>query len=235
MKYIKKFENIKADTSISMNESEYELLVDLIMATITNPLGFVFESIPYDKLHIKRIESEKIPVKSYRLLFKFDFRAKEYSILYFLTNALLSKDLRDGQRVVPVSRKFLDTLDDTSIFIQVDENSSTTSMEGLNYVINKLIEILNDIDDNRICVGTSSHHVYPIFKIIILGYLKSLLKDRNGIDKEVYNTIKTYIGNVDNPHYIFKEMKEKNPFLYSKLQDTETDKSATMGDMGFND
>lgn len=223
MKYIKTYE--QNNNTISITENNYSQLKDILKSKL-DIIGLLSQEEPLPNLIHSKIK---------RLVIKMDFRKVEYSILWFLCKAILDpKVAADGFQVVPLSIKWLSTLDDYDIILSIAPEGETTT-KVFNDIINGLIKHIGTASDSRICIGNSSEYQYPIFKETIINYLNSLLNHNIELDNSVYQKIKEYIGNSNKPHAIFAEIQKNNPFLFSKLKDYNTSVSADLGGLGFND
>ncbi len=237
MKYLKLFENYNED-NIYMIDSEYQLLKTMLKSSL-DVIGFGMETseLPFTN---HRLKLHKTDTNVYRIMVKLDFRSIEYSILWFICKACLGEEkAREGYRVMALSTKFLDPAEEISQMIHVQKTSNEYSNDADNVfkiIINKILNYFTtNISDTRICIGNSSEYEYPIFKNTIIYYFKFILNNNTSVDDSIFKTIKEYIRNNDKSHSIFNEIRNKNPFLFSKFKDEETTNSAELGSMGFED
>lgn len=222
MKYLKTFESYKKEESINLSQNDYSSLMVMLKDKLAI-IGF-------------GVSDDTIKNQYKRISIKLDFRSVEYSILWFLCKATLNEEIaRPGYQVVPLSIKFLDPSSSFDAIINLSNESMISVEDAFKTIITNLINHFDNISDTRVCIGNSSEYQYPIFKKLIVNYLKNLLDHNSTIDDTIFNTIKEYIGNSPKPHAMFNQIKTENPFLFSKLNDDNTSISADIGDLGYND
>ena len=239
MKYLKTYENHYYDAkmdNIIMPESEYFLLKDMIWSVL-NIIGFSIEDKKFTSGELGLNKPNEKKSDFYRLIIKLDFRSVENSTLWFICKSYLNEEeAREGYKVTLLSTKFIEPASDMTIGIRVDNESQTKATDIFKSIIGKLLNyITTDTSDNRICIGDNSRFEYPIFKKVIVDYFKHVLNQDIEMDSSIFSTIKEYISNLPNAHSLFNLIKNNNPYLYSKFQDEDTEKSSDLGGMGFND